>query len=107
MTAQFFLAPSALRSASLCVYFHSSSLGGMRYPAFWTSDEREAQLFLAAGESRLAELDSLWQSRQFDKLDNILQEIEDETLKNRRQEEAKDDSPHQPTPSKPRVLSAR
>lgn len=80
MALSLFIAPSKLASAGdRCVYLQAGSLG--RYSAFWTFDQNEADLYLTKASARAEELGDLWQSRQFTLLDNVLQEIENETLK--------------------------
>jgi hypothetical protein len=92
MPAQLFTRPSH-SIAPICVYFRASGAGVNNnlnsYPAFWTSDQREAELFIEIGSKpeTLGLLDGLYQKGQFALLDHTFQVIEDATLKKRTQEQ--------------------
>lgn len=84
--AELFCGRSVLKSAGdICVKFVASGPGQNHhigpYPAFWTFDQREADLYIKLGQPHLQALDTFWQSRQFGELDKLFQEIEDATLK--------------------------
>jgi hypothetical protein len=88
---QLYIGPSSIKHSELCVRFRGSAAGDnaqlSSYPTFWTSDQREAEIFVAEATPHLQELDRLWQSRQFDALDKLFQEIENATLTKRTGEE--------------------
>jgi hypothetical protein len=78
---QLFCRPSRITSVGFfCVYFRASAAGINHslnsYPAFWSDDQREIELYIELGEKHLQLLDDLYQKGQIALLDNLLGEIE-------------------------------